>query len=301
MASSPPAAPSLSPLVSPPDASDGATLNWFNETLLSPTCLVLFTIAGVALLYHIYLVIVVLGVARDDKQVRQTGLSFLVYLLLGAICGQTMLMAQAWQYYEVGEILQLEEATAGSHDPETGAPLITTWAQCHAQPLLLFLHLELHAAPLAAKLWRMQSKIRKAETVQISLWDARARRLAGAQIMLLLAVMIAHVIVALQDYGQDRRLDCVDDTNAVQSIERYFFAFEAAIVGATLLPAFPLLVQVSASSFAGIFPTFPFLVLSLFVVFLETCIYGESFFTGAFFVVSLFARFLYAREAYPKP
>ena len=42
-----------------------------------------------------------LFVGRNDKSVRQTGLGFLVYLLLGALSGQGMLMAHSWELYRI--------------------------------------------------------------------------------------------------------------------------------------------------------------------------------------------------------
>ena len=144
-------------------------------------------------LYQIVLLVFVLCVARNDRPVRQTGLSFLVYLLIGALCGQGMVLATSHQYLQIG--------LADEVDSEE----VFTWADCHAQAWLLLLHLELHAAPLAAKMWRVWYKIRTAETRQLQLWDTSAQRWSHVQIFAFACLVVAHVVHALADYDATRR------------------------------------------------------------------------------------------------
>ena len=63
-----------------------------------------------------------------------------------------------------------------SDDRSAGYELTTTWAQCHTQSTLLIMYLMLYSAPMTAKLWRVWSKIRNADTYRLELWDGRARR-----------------------------------------------------------------------------------------------------------------------------
>ena len=96
---------------------------------------------------------------------------------------------------------------------------MSSWMQCHAQPTLLFLHLALHAAPLAAKLRRVWSKIKRAETRKLQLWDRKAHRIAFFQLVALSGVVFGQWIVAAEDYETaqlEARSDCIDSRNPVQ-------------------------------------------------------------------------------------
>ena len=183
-----PPAPPTPPFPPLPPWNPPDSLVYFNEEWLAPISIVSFSFAAVISLYEIFLLLIVVTVARDDKPVRFAGVGFLVCLLLGALCGQGMLMAQSWQYYQVGE---------HHREDEDGNPLITTWLQCKLQPLLLLLHLELHAAPLSAKLWRIWIKIRRAETRQLQLWDVAGQRIALSQLLLLVILMVVHLVRAV--------------------------------------------------------------------------------------------------------
>ena len=221
-----------------------------------------------------------LFVGRNDKSVRQTGLGFLVYLLLGALSGQGMLMAHSWELYRIGiNAPELEDRTK-----------VHTWAQCHAQSFFLLIHIELHAAPLSAKVWRVWAKVRAAETQKLQLWDRTAQRIALIQILTFLLTIFAHIVVAAPGYDDAMRENCVEDGDPIEDRERYFYFIEAVIMGCALLPAWPLIAMVSGSSFTGIFPSWPSVTISVYVSSLALCLYGESFFVGTFYVVALGAR-----------
>ena len=116
--------------------------------------------------------LVLLVVARNDKPVRAVGVSFLVYLLVGSLCGQGFLLSHARESHTLAIRL-------ASDDRSAGYELTTTWAQCHTQSTLLIMYLMLYSAPMTAKLWRVWSKIRNADTYRLELWDGRARQIAA--------------------------------------------------------------------------------------------------------------------------
>ena len=241
---SPPPAPSAPLPLSPVDTEE--SLSWFNDTMLAPLSLISLVLAAGMCMYELFLLVFILSVARDDKPIRQTGVGFLVYLLLGAICGQGMLLAHSIQLYRIGiNPPEMEDRT-----------LITTWTQCHVQPLLLLLHLELHAAPLGAKLWRIWFKIRKGETKRLQLWDRTAQRITAAQLLVVGVLMIVHIEMASKDADDSQRPGCIEDDSdyhnvEIQSRERYFFLAEGALIACSILPAWPLIAWVFGSSYAG--------------------------------------------------
>jgi len=192
---------------------DDDDVDWheFNQKWLAPVCLISVSIASLSVLLLLAVLCLISCRARNDKTVRQVGLGFLIYLILGGICGQGLLLAYSIQIYEFGIGSWMLD--------ENGSPLMSSWAQCHVQPTLLFLHLGLHAAPLSAKLWRVWYKIRTAETRRLHLWDQHAQRLAYMQLLLLVGTMIGHWALASGDYDlaqTEARADCIRSTNAVQ-------------------------------------------------------------------------------------
>ena len=192
-------------------AADEVDWGEFNDKWLVPICLVSISIASLSVLFLLAVLFVISGPARNDKSVRQIGLGFLIYLILGGICGQGLLLAYSIQIYEFG---------VGSWTlDDDGLPLMSSWAHCHVQPTLLFLHLGLHAAPLSAKLWRVWYKIRTAETRRLHLWDHHAQRLASFQLLVLLGTIIGHWVLATEDFDlaqTESRSDCIRSTNTVQ-------------------------------------------------------------------------------------
>ena len=189
------------------NSSSTADMASFNQKWLAPISTVSWIIATAAACLQFGFVILILFYARDDKPVRRAGLGFLLYLLTGGLCGQGLLIAHSAQLYRIG---------ANDWPTDADGSLLTTWTQCHAQPTLLFLHLGLHAAPLSAILWRVWFKIRTAETRRLNLWDRIAQRICLLQLILLIALVIAHYVVAASDYDDEPRVDCVSDTNPVQ-------------------------------------------------------------------------------------
>ena len=92
---------------------------------------------------------------------------------------------------------------------------------------------------LSAKLWRVWSKIRTAETHQLQLWDATARRIARLQCgttALLLAVHLSYS--ASEDYrGNAPRDTCLGESAPVHEVERALYTAETLLVLACLLPS----------------------------------------------------------------
>ena len=81
-------------------------------------------------------------------------------------------------------------------------------------------------------------------------------------------------------------------TRLTQVVERYMLMAQVILISLMLVSSAVIVTRVTGSSFAGIFPAWPLLNLSLFATILATCLYAESFFTGEYYVVALGARFL---------
>ena len=281
-----------------------------SKSFLLEASLVAIVVSSCALLVLLALA-ALLAAARNDKAVRSAGVSFLAYLLVGGICGQGFLLSHALETHRLALTLS-SAAAAALTDHET------TWLDCHAQASLLILHLMLFTAPLMAKLWRVWSKIRTAETHQLQLWDATARRIARLQCgttALLLAVHLSYS--ASEDYrGNAPRDTCLGESAPVHEVERALYTAETLLVLACLLPspvcsrgrltllrpcpcthtrvrvrvpphahgvrtalaAQVLAWAVTSSSFAPIFAAWPYLLLSVLAVLLCAAIQGTTFY-----------------------
>ena len=219
------------PEAPPPTLEDAA----FGLVPFSVVCLCIASVFG---LFVLLLLGFLLHTARNDKPVRTTGLGFLVYLLLGALCGQAYLVVHAEQIYQVG--LARDDSFQ------------STWTQCHAQGTLLVLHLAFYIAPLSAKLWRVFFKIRTAETHRLQLWDVQARKIAAVQLLLNAVVQVAHLIYAANDGVKGARQDCLSGGEA-ENVERALYILEVFVTVAAILPAPILISWVTGSSYAPIF------------------------------------------------
>ena len=147
-------------MVSPPALPPAAPFPETAPLPYSTSVLHICSIAGMLVSLVVALLLLVLllllaFVARDDKPVRILGVSFLAYLLVGCLVGQGFLLAHAQESYT--------QAT------QAASSTMSTWAECHTQTMLPLLFFSLLSAPLMAKLWRMWSKIRGAETHQLQL------------------------------------------------------------------------------------------------------------------------------------
>ena len=148
------------------DTVSDTDIRAFNEKYAGSLALVAAAIAAIAAIAQLGFLVLVCCVGRNDKSVRQAGLGFLIYLIVGGLCGQGIIMAQAGQLYQVSE------ADAGAI--VTG--MVQSWEQCHAQPMLMLLHLGFHASPLSAKLCRVWFNIRVAETRKLQCAAAAAAK-----------------------------------------------------------------------------------------------------------------------------
>lgn len=191
------------------------------------------------------LLLVLVAAAHGDKAVRRVGLTFLCYLVVGAMCGQGFLISHGV------EALRVSQSTLFI---EHGITTVT-WADCHAQSALLVSMLAMLAIPLMAKSWRVYSKIRTAETHRLHLWDATAQRLTALQLFVIVGLVIGHLIWSSYDNAWDEtRTDCVDETQSgdrsgdTATVERYLYFTQTLIIVLVILPFPYLLLQVPSES-----------------------------------------------------
>ena len=240
--------------------------------LLRASAVAAITLSSTVTAVLVVLLLLLATVAHSYKAVRRVGLSFLVYLLFGCLCGQGFLLSHA----------NTNLRNSGLDAYEATGIVIVSWSDCHSQSMLLILHLSFLAIPLMEKVWRVWRKIRKAETHKLHLWDATARCISLAQSAVMLSLIFSHLLYSLQDVNAwDGRSSCVDEAREDVVVERVLYSAEVMWLGMVLLP-FPVLVsQVTASSFASIFASWPFLLLSvLSTIFCATILY-ESFYVEA--------------------
>ena len=143
----------------------------------SGTMTFVWVIAGIGMAAGVFLLVcfVALIRGRRDKQVKAVGFTFILCLLLGALCGQAFLVLQ------VRHIKLIE-----TH----------TWLDCALQTWLILLHLHLLNAPILSKFCTVLRRIRGADTQRLLLWDQTARRQTAWQLLVVVLLFCAHLGVS---------------------------------------------------------------------------------------------------------
>jgi len=241
----------------------------------SGTMTFVWVIAGIGMAAGVFLLVcfVALIRGRRDKQVKAVGFTFILCLLLGALCGQVFLVLQ------VRHIKLIE-----TH----------TWLDCALQTWLILLHLHLLNAPILSKFCTVLRRIRGADTQRLLLWDQTARRQTAWQLLVVVLLFCAHLGVSAHrnDSVFDEAMGggCVDD-GELAFADRSFYVAHMGLMLAMVLPAPIIYVHVTGSSFAPLFPEWHVLCQAVQALLFAAALTGTTFFVDQVLVIMV-ARLL---------
>ena len=241
----------------------------------SGTMTFVWVIAGIGMAAGVFLLVcfVALIRGRRDKQVKAVGFTFILCLLLGALCGQAFLVLQ------VRHIKLIE-----TH----------TWLDCALQTWLILLHLHLLNAPILSKFCTVLRRIRGADTQRLLLWDQTARRQTAWQLLVVVLLFCAHLGVSAHrnDSVFDEAMGggCVDD-GELAFADRSFYVAHMGLMLAMVLPAPIIYVHVTGSSFAPLFPEWHVLCQAVQALLFAAALTGTTFFVDQVLVIMV-ARLL---------